>query len=87
MADARVFDGAEETLESKAPAVRVCVLPEHRGRRIDESLIALCTHELRSRNFMALSLTVTEANDRAVDLYERLGFDIKRRFDAFVWEG
>ena len=73
--------------EDVGHVTQVCVLPEHRGRRIGESLIALCTHELRSRNFMALSLTVTEANDRAVDLYERLGFDIKRRFDAFVWEG
>jgi len=31
-------------------------------------------------------LTVTEAN-RAVDLYKRLGFESKRVFDAFVWEG
>ena len=34
-----------------------------------------------------LSLTVTEANRKAVDLYLRLGFDAPRRFDAFVWEG
>ena len=73
--------------EDVGHVTQVCVLPEYRGRRIGESLIAFCTHELRSRNFTALSLTVTEANDRAVDLYERLGFDIKRRFDAFVWEG
>jgi ribosomal protein S18 acetylase RimI-like enzyme len=66
---------------------QVCVLPEHRGKRIGESLIALCTQELRSRNFSALSLTVTEANTKAVGLYLRLGFDVKRRFDAFVWEG
>jgi ribosomal protein S18 acetylase RimI-like enzyme len=65
---------------------QVCVLPELRGRRIGESLMALCTQELRRRNFSALSLTVTEANLKAVDLYRRLGFDIRRRFDAFVWE-
>jgi len=65
---------------------QVCVLPELRGRRIGESLIALCTQELRRRNFSALSLTVTEANLKAVDLYRRLGFHIRRRFDAFVWE-
>jgi hypothetical protein len=29
---------------------------------------------------------VTEANSRAVDLYRRLGFDLRRVFDAFVWE-
>jgi len=66
---------------------QVCILPEHRGKRIGESLIALCTQELRSRNFSALSLTVTEANTKAVGLYLRLGFDVRRRFDAFVWEG
>jgi ribosomal protein S18 acetylase RimI-like enzyme len=66
---------------------QVCVLPEQRGKRIGESLIALSTQELISRNFSALSLTVTEANTRAVGLYLRLGFDVKRRFDAFVWEG
>lgn len=66
---------------------QVCILPEHRGKRIGESLIALCTQELRTRNFSALSLTVTEANAKAVGLYLRLGFDVKRRFDAFVWEG
>ncbi len=66
---------------------QVCVLPGQRGRRIGESLIGLCTQELRTRNFSALSLTVTEANTKAVDLYRRLGFVIRRRFDAFVWEG
>ena len=66
---------------------QVCILPESRGRQIGESLIALCTHELRNRNFSALSLTVTENNTKAVNLYHRLGFEIKRQFDAFVWEG
>ncbi len=65
---------------------QICVAPELRGRRIGESLIGLCTRELRSRNFSALSLTVTEANTNAVDLYIRLGFETHRRFDAFVWE-
>lgn len=65
---------------------QVCVLPEQRGRMIGESLIGLCTQELRTRNFSALSLTVTEANLKAVELYRRLGFSTRRRFDAFVWE-
>lgn len=65
---------------------QVCVVPEHRGRMIGESLIALCTQVLRERNFSALSLTVTEANVKAVELYYRLGFVTRRRFDAFVWE-
>ena len=66
---------------------QVCVLPEHRGRKIGESLMGLCAQELRTRNFSSLSLTVTEANRKAVDLYRKLGFETRRRFDAFVWEG
>ncbi len=66
---------------------QVCVLPEHRGKAIGESLIGLCTQELRNRRFSALSLTVTEANVGAVELYRKLGFRTERKFDAFVWEG
>lgn len=66
---------------------QVCVLPEYRGRKIGESLMGLCAQELRTRNFFALSLTVTEANHQAVELYRKLGFETRRRFDAFVWEG
>jgi len=66
---------------------QVCVLPEYRGRTIGESLLAATEASLRRRNFSMLSLTVTEANARAVALYRRLNFDTKRIFDAFVWEG
>jgi ribosomal protein S18 acetylase RimI-like enzyme len=66
---------------------QVCVLPEYRSRRIGESLLAATEGNLRKRNFALLSLTVTEANARAVALYRRLNFDSKRIFDAYVWEG
>jgi ribosomal protein S18 acetylase RimI-like enzyme len=70
-----------------AHITQVCVLPEQRGRNIGEWLIGLCLQELRTRRFSALSLTVTEANFGAVDLYRKLGFQTQRKFDAFVWEG
>ena len=66
---------------------QVCVLPEYRSRRIGESLLAATAMALRKRSFSLLSLTVTEANANAVALYRRLNFDVKRVFDAFVWEG
>jgi ribosomal protein S18 acetylase RimI-like enzyme len=66
---------------------QVCVLPEYRSRRIGETLIASTENNLRKRNFNSLSLTVTEANSKAVALYRKLGFDSKRVFDAFVWGG
>jgi ribosomal protein S18 acetylase RimI-like enzyme len=66
---------------------QVCVLPEYRSHGLGESLMAATVGNLRQRNYSLLSLTVTEANTRAVTLYQRLGFDIRRVFDAFVWEG
>jgi len=66
---------------------QVCLLPEYRGLRLGEGLIAASHHALRSRNVTQLSLTVTEANRNAVSLYRRLGFEEKRVFDALVWEG
>lgn len=66
---------------------QVCVLPEYRSRRIGESLLAATTRDLIKRGFSMLSLTVTEANAGAVNLYRRLNFESKRVFDAFVWEG
>jgi ribosomal protein S18 acetylase RimI-like enzyme len=66
---------------------QVCVVPELRGQGIGERLLAASTQGLRQRGFELLSLTVTQANERAVQLYERLGFSTARVFDAFVWEG
>jgi ribosomal protein S18 acetylase RimI-like enzyme len=66
---------------------QVCVLPEYRSHRIGVALLEATADNLRRRDFSILSLTVTEANARAVDLYRRLGFETKRVFDAFVWEG
>jgi len=66
---------------------QVCVLPEYRSRGIGESLMAASVMNLRQRKFSLLSLTVTEANARAVALYRHLKFDCKRIFDAFVWQG
>ena len=66
---------------------QVCVLPEYRLHGIGESLLAATRTNLCQRKFSLLSLTVTEANARAVELYLRLGFEQKRVFDAFVWEG
>jgi ribosomal protein S18 acetylase RimI-like enzyme len=66
---------------------QVCVLPEYRSKGIGESLIAATEGSLRKRNFALLSLTVTEANARAVALYQRLSFESTGIFDAFVWEG
>ena len=66
---------------------QVCVLPEHRSTGLGEAMLAASTKNLRGRGFNFISLTVTEANDRAIALYKRIGFESSRVFDAFVWEG
>ncbi|MGA3092857.1 MAG: GNAT family N-acetyltransferase [Terriglobales bacterium] len=66
---------------------QVCVLPEHRSAGLGEAMMAASTRSLRDRGFRFISLTVTEANDRAIALYKRIGYESTRVFDAFVWEG
>jgi ribosomal protein S18 acetylase RimI-like enzyme len=66
---------------------QICVLPEFRRLRLGKALLAATVRNLVQRKFAALSLTVTEANAPAVELYRRLGFETRRVFDAFVWEG
>ena len=66
---------------------QVCVLPKYRSAGLGEAMLAASTRNLRARSFHFISLTVTEANDRAIALYKRIGFESTRVFDAFVWEG
>jgi ribosomal protein S18 acetylase RimI-like enzyme len=66
---------------------QVCVQPEYRNRHLGEILIHHCHDALASTGAHQLTLTVTEANARAVALYRRLGFKQHWIFDAFVWEG
>jgi ribosomal protein S18 acetylase RimI-like enzyme len=66
---------------------QVCLLPEFRSHGLGEALLAATTRNLRDRHFRSISLTVTEANSRAIALYKRIGFVSSRVFDAFVWEG
>src|SRR5260370_4932103 len=66
---------------------QVALLPQHRSAGPGEALLAASTKNLRDRGFHFISLTVTEANDRAIALYKRIGYESTRGFDAFVWEG
>ena len=66
---------------------QICITPEFRGRGLGKAMMLHCCRGLRRRDFSQLTLTVTQANRSAVELYEHLGFVTKRIFDAFVWEG
>ncbi len=66
---------------------QVCVLPEYRSHGIGDALMHRASQALRAHGLSLLTLTVTQANEGAVHLYERLGFATRHVFDAFVWEG
>ncbi len=66
---------------------QICVLPGERGRGMGRLLLEASILALRARRFHALSLTVTSSNSRAVQLYERIGFETLRTFAAAVWQG
>jgi ribosomal protein S18 acetylase RimI-like enzyme len=71
--------------EGVGHVTQICVVPEWRGRKLGEALLRMTMAELQRRQFSKLTLTVTQ-NNRAVELYRRLGFGIGRVFDAFVWD-
>jgi len=66
---------------------QICVLPEFRSQGIGVALLDAAMNNLQRRGFSQLSLTVTQANETAIRLYRRFGFETLKVFDAFVWEG
>jgi ribosomal protein S18 acetylase RimI-like enzyme len=66
---------------------QICVSPAVRGTGIGHALLRQSLLTLRDLGCRSASLTVTAANDDAVELYKRVGFEIKHRFAAYVWEG
>jgi ribosomal protein S18 acetylase RimI-like enzyme len=66
---------------------QICVSPSVRGTGMGHELLRQSLTTLRAMGCTSASLTVTAANEDAVALYERVGFETIRRFSAFVWEG
>lgn len=66
---------------------QICVTPVVRGTGIGYALLRQSLSTLRDMGCEAATLTVTSANQHAVDLYERVGFHTIRRFSAYAWEG
>jgi ribosomal protein S18 acetylase RimI-like enzyme len=65
---------------------QLCVAPSHQGRGVGYELLRRSIEALAERGCRSASLTVTEANQTAIRLYENLGFHNRRDFAAFVWE-
>jgi ribosomal protein S18 acetylase RimI-like enzyme len=67
-----------------AHITQLCVAQAYRGRGLGCVLLSQCAESLLRAGFVAITLTVTEANEEAVRLYERFGFGVMHRFDAMV---
>jgi ribosomal protein S18 acetylase RimI-like enzyme len=67
-----------------AHITQLCVAPAFRGRGLGRVLLQRSAEALVAAGFEAISLTVTEANDQAVRLYQRSGFTLRHRFDAMA---
>jgi ribosomal protein S18 acetylase RimI-like enzyme len=65
---------------------QICVTPSVRGTGAGHELLRQSLTTLREMGCHSASLTVTAANDDAVRLYERVGFQTVRQFSAYVWE-
>ncbi len=71
--------------EGTGHVTQICVAPAYRRLHLGTVLLEACTSTLAALGWAALTLTVTEANDPAVDLYRSLGFRTRHTFDAMVW--
>jgi ribosomal protein S18 acetylase RimI-like enzyme len=65
---------------------QLCVHPAFRRRGLARILLTLAASCFARQGVPEVSLTVTEANSPAIDLYRAEGFDCVHTFDATVWE-
>jgi ribosomal protein S18 acetylase RimI-like enzyme len=66
---------------------QVCVSKSARHRGIGYELLRRSLEALGRNHCKRASLTVTAANQTAIQIYERMGFTKRRDFAAYVWDG
>lgn len=64
---------------------QICVHPAYRRRGLARVLLQLAAERFQRIGVAELTLTVTEANQRAVDLYVQEGYELAHSFNAAVW--
>jgi ribosomal protein S18 acetylase RimI-like enzyme len=65
---------------------QICVRPEYRRQGLARMLLTLSAACFLRQGVTEISLTVTEANTHAIDIYKAEGYDSAHQFDAAVWE-
>ncbi|MBM3747135.1 MAG: GNAT family N-acetyltransferase [Acidobacteria bacterium] len=66
---------------------QICVSPAMRGQGVGYELLRRSMESLALAGATRVSLSVTAANEKAVRMYERMGFGTLREFLGLVWEG
>jgi ribosomal protein S18 acetylase RimI-like enzyme len=65
---------------------QICVHPSFRRRGLARMLLSIAAYCFTRQSVSEISLTVTEDNTQAIDLYLAEGYDCAHRFDAAVWQ-
>lgn len=65
---------------------QLCVEPALRHAGLGRLLLLHCMEALSGQALDYISLTVTEGNQDALQLYRRMGFKARHTFDAMVWQ-
>lgn len=65
---------------------QLCVHPGYRRQGMARLLLAVAASQFVRQGVSEISLTVTEANTEAIDLYKSEGYDCLHTFDAAVWQ-
>ena len=65
---------------------QLCVHPRYRRRGLARMLLSIAAASFLRQGVSEISLTVTGANENAIDLYRAEGYECAHIFDAAVWE-
>ena len=65
---------------------QLCVHPAYRRQGMARMLLSVAATQFIRQGVSEISLTVTEANTEAIELYKSEGYESTHTFDAAVWE-
>jgi ribosomal protein S18 acetylase RimI-like enzyme len=65
---------------------QICVHPRYRRHGLARLLLSVAAHRFLHQGVSEISLTVTEANSHAIELYRSEGYVCTHNFDATVWQ-
>jgi ribosomal protein S18 acetylase RimI-like enzyme len=65
---------------------QICVHPDYRRHGLARMLLGVAAAHFVRQGVSEISLTVTEVNTHAIDLYKGEGYECMHKFDAAVWE-